>query len=223
MATGSGITLKETDPANIATPAATKDTLFMDSTASPIGPAYKNSSGTTTSLKGATGATGPAGATGPTGPSGTAGANGATGPTGPTGVGATGATGPSGTAGGAGSVGATGPTGPTGPSPARTNTTASSATPAINVDTTDIFTITALATNVTSFTTSLTGTPVNGQHLTIRILDDGTARSLAWGASFASRGAILPTTTILGKYMYVGFIWNSTTSTWDCIAIAQET
>jgi hypothetical protein len=104
----------------------------------------------------------------------------------------------------------------------RTNTVASSATPSINTDTTDIFTITALAAAITSMTTNLSGSPVNGQKLIIRILDNGTARTIAWGTSFASRGVTLPTTTIVSKYLYVGFIYNSTTSTWDCVAVAQE-
>jgi hypothetical protein len=104
----------------------------------------------------------------------------------------------------------------------RSNTTVSSATPAINSDTTDIFTITALATAITSMTTNLTGTPGNGQKLVIRIKDDGTARAITWGASFASRGATLPTITVAGKYQYNGFFWNSTASTWDCVATVNE-
>lgn len=104
----------------------------------------------------------------------------------------------------------------------RVNTTASSATPAINTDTTDIFTITALAAAITSMTTSLTGTPANGEMLMIRIKDNGTARAITWGASFASRGATLPTTTVISKILYVLLIWNSTASTWDCISTAQE-
>lgn len=104
----------------------------------------------------------------------------------------------------------------------RTNTVTSHATPSINVGTTDIFTITALAEAITSMTTNLTGTPVNGQKLTIRFKDNGTARAITWGASFASRGSTLPTTTVLGKYLYVGFIYNSTASVWDCVATSQE-
>lgn len=104
----------------------------------------------------------------------------------------------------------------------RSNTVASSATPSINTDTTDIFTITALAAAITSMTSGLSGTPVNGQKLIVRIKDDGTARAITWGASFASRGATLPTTTVLGKYQYNGFIWNSTTSTWDCVVTSDE-
>lgn len=104
----------------------------------------------------------------------------------------------------------------------RSGTVASSATPTINTDNVDIFTITALAAAITSMTTNLSGTPVNGQKLIIRIKDDGTARAITWGASFASRGATLPTTTVLGKYQYNGFIWNSTTSTWDLVATINE-
>lgn len=104
----------------------------------------------------------------------------------------------------------------------RTNTVASSATPSINTDTTDIFTITALAAAITSMTTNLSGTPVNGQKLIIRIKDDGTARAITWGASFVARGATLPTTTVISKYLYIGFIYNSTASIWDCVAVNQE-
>ncbi len=104
----------------------------------------------------------------------------------------------------------------------RINTVASSATPAINVDTTDEFTITALAAAITSMTSGLTGTPHNGQHLIIRILDNGTARAITWGASFASRGATLPTTTVLSKYTYVGLIYNSVAGVWDCVAAITE-
>ena len=104
----------------------------------------------------------------------------------------------------------------------RSGTVTSSATPTINTDNVDIFTITALAVAITSMTTNLSGTPTLGQTLIIRILDNATARAITWGASFASRGATLPTTTVLSKYLYVGFIWNTVTSTWDCIATAQE-
>lgn len=104
----------------------------------------------------------------------------------------------------------------------RVNTTASSATPAINVDTTDMFTITAQAAAITSMSSGLTGNARNGQQLLIRILDNGTARAITWGASFASRGATLPTTTVLSKYLYVKFYYNSTASTWDCVAVSQE-
>lgn len=105
----------------------------------------------------------------------------------------------------------------------RVTTITSSATPTINTDNCDVVTITALAAAITSFTTNLSGTPVEGQKLIIRILDNGTARAITWGASFASRGATLPTTTVLSKYLYVGLIYNDVTNTWDCVAVSLET
>lgn len=104
----------------------------------------------------------------------------------------------------------------------RIDSVASSATPSINVDTTDQFNITALSTAITSMTTGLSGTPKNGQKLIIRILDNGTARAITWGASFASRGATLPTTTVISKYLYVLLIYNSNAAVWDCVAVAAE-
>lgn len=104
----------------------------------------------------------------------------------------------------------------------KSTTEVSSATPTINTDNTDIHTITALAVAITSMTTNLSGTPTNGQKLIIRILDNATARAITWGASFVSRGATLPTTTTLSKYLYVGLIWNSTASVWDCVAVINE-
>lgn len=102
----------------------------------------------------------------------------------------------------------------------RVNSTTSSATPVINTDTTDEFDITALATNITSLTSGLTGTPTNGQKLLIRIKDDGNARTVSHGASFVSSGAAsLLTTTVAGKTHMEGFIYNSTAAAWVLYAV----
>jgi len=63
-----------------------------------------------------------------------------------------------------------------------------------------------------------TGTPVNGDLLFISVTDDGTARALTWNAIYRAGNIALPTTTILGKTMYIGFIYNDTASKWDLIA-----
>lgn len=104
----------------------------------------------------------------------------------------------------------------------RTGTVASAAEPTIDTDAVDIFTITALAVAITSMTTNLSGTPTIGQKLVIRFKDDGTGRAISWGASFASRGATLPTTTTANKTTYAGLIWNGVASTWDCVAAVTE-
>lgn len=101
----------------------------------------------------------------------------------------------------------------------RVNTTTSSATPSINTDTTDLFTITALAAAITSMTTNLTGTPVAGQRLMIRIKDNGTARAITWGASFVSSGvANLPTTTVISKTHHIGLVYDEVAAKWVCLA-----
>jgi hypothetical protein len=104
----------------------------------------------------------------------------------------------------------------------RVSTETSSATPTINTDNVDAHSITALATDITSFTTNLSGTPTNFQKLIIRIKDDGTARAIAWGASFEAKGVALPTTTVISKVLTVGFIYDTVTSKWGCVASSQE-
>lgn len=99
----------------------------------------------------------------------------------------------------------------------RSGSVSSSATPAINSDAVDTFQITSLATNITSMTSGLTGTPVIGQQLLISIKDNGSARTIAWGASYVSTGAAtLPSTTSAGSTHWVGLVWDG--SRWACLA-----
>jgi hypothetical protein len=97
---------------------------------------------------------------------------------------------------------------------------AGSATPAINTDSYDVVNITAQSAAITSFTTNLTGTPVDGDTLRISITDNGTARALTWGASFESSTVTLPTTTVISARLDVGFFWNTATSKFRCVAVA---
>lgn len=102
----------------------------------------------------------------------------------------------------------------------RTGTTTSSATPTINTDNVDFYSITALAVAITSFTTNLSGTPTEGQTLWIAITDNGTARAITWGTSFEASTVALPTTTVASTRLDVGFVWNTVTSKWRCVATA---
>lgn len=96
-----------------------------------------------------------------------------------------------------------------------------SATPVINTDVTDIAHITGLAQAITSMTFSLTGTPVEGDTLRIDITDNGTARAITWGDLFASSGnTALPTTTVLGVRLDVGFFWDTVATVWRCVAVS---
>ena len=103
---------------------------------------------------------------------------------------------------------------------ARAVGTTSSPTPTPNADTTDLYYLTAQAEAATFGAPS--GTPGNGQKLMIRIFDNGTARVLTWNSIYAARGAALPSTTVLGKYMYLGFVYNSAASKWDLVAVSNE-
>ena len=91
----------------------------------------------------------------------------------------------------------------------------SSATPSIYYDV-DQYNITALATNITSV--SLSGTFVDRQRLIVTIKDNGTARTITWGSSFNGTWATLPTTTVVGNTWIGGFIYNATTSKYECVA-----
>ena len=70
------------------------------------------------------------------------------------------------------------------------------------------------------------GTPgagVQGQKLMIRILDNGTARTLDFNAIYRfSTDLAKPTTTVINKTMYLGFVYNVASSTWDCLAILNN-
>lgn len=89
------------------------------------------------------------------------------------------------------------------------------ATPAVNSDTTDVAEITGISGAITSMTTSLTGTPKDGQRLTIALTDNGTPQTIAWGAKFESSGHYtLPTTTVTSTRLDCEFIYNGATSKW---------
>jgi len=90
-------------------------------------------------------------------------------------------------------------------------------------DTTNQYTITALGAAATIAIPS--GTPIDGQKLTIRIKDNGTARALTWTTSaggYRIIGTTLPTTTVISKTVYVGCAYNSADSFWDVVAVAQQ-
>lgn len=92
-------------------------------------------------------------------------------------------------------------------------TVASAAAPAPNIDTTDIFYITALA-GTANFSAPV-GTPESGQKLIIMIRDNGTKQALTWAEVYDGAGAVLPLTTTLGVSIYLEFFYNTTTAKWE--------
>lgn len=102
----------------------------------------------------------------------------------------------------------------------RVLTFASDATPDVNSDLYDAVTITAQAAAITDV--NVTGTPTNFQKLIFRLKDNATARAITWGSDFEARGVALPTTTTISKVLTVGFIYDTVTSKWGCVAVADE-
>lgn len=88
----------------------------------------------------------------------------------------------------------------------RVDSITTSANPTINTDNVDIFKITTLTDNISSFTTNLSGSPSGGEIIEIQItgLNNGTGnRSITWGSSFASTSVLLPTTAVVGTTLTI--------------------
>lgn len=81
------------------------------------------------------------------------------------------------------------------------------------------FTVTALDANATVVAPS--GTPDDAQSLLIRILDNGSARTLTWNSIYRAVGVTLPTTTVAGKEVYVACVYNSPATKWDVLSIGR--
>jgi len=101
----------------------------------------------------------------------------------------------------------------------RVITTTDDATAVIDVTLTDTYELSAVA-NATTFST--TGTPVDGQKIMIRFKDAGVAKGLTWDAIFVAIGVTLPTTTVAGKWHYVGGVYNSSATKFHILAVGVE-
>ena len=90
--------------------------------------------------------------------------------------------------------------------------------PGIDFDAYDMISITAQAAAITSFTVNSVGTLVNGQKFMARIKSAG-AYAIAWGSLFQASGSVaLPTTTVAGKTVLAGFIYDSVLAKFVCVA-----
>jgi hypothetical protein len=66
------------------------------------------------------------------------------------------------------------------------------------------------------------GSPVNGNKLLFRILDDGVSRSINWNATYTGIGTTIPSATTAGKMLYVGCMYNSNNTRWDVVAVSIQ-
>lgn len=98
-------------------------------------------------------------------------------------------------------------------------TPASAGLPAINTDQCSVYRITALAADITSFTTNLTGAPGEGDELTIEVQSTA-IRNLAWGTKFESSTIVLPSATVANQLLTISLKYNTVTAKWRCIGVA---
>ena len=105
----------------------------------------------------------------------------------------------------------------------RVQSQTSTATLVIDSDSYDQSVLTAQAASLAI--SAPTGTPVNGQKLTIRIKDSGSAQTISWtttSGGFRIIGVTLPTTTVASKVVYIGAVYNSDETFWDVVSVAQQ-
>jgi hypothetical protein len=90
-----------------------------------------------------------------------------------------------------------------------------------NCDTTDIATVTLGGARTFAVPS---GTPAAGQQLVIRLRQDATGgRTVTWAAGYRfSTDIPAPLlTATASKTDYVGFVYNATDTTWDCLAVTK--
>jgi hypothetical protein len=87
-------------------------------------------------------------------------------------------------------------------------------------DTADLFAVTAL--DAATVINAPSGTPVNGQNLTLRIKDNGSSQTLTWNPIYRTIGTTLPGSTSAGKVVYVILVYNAQDSTWDVLSVDRQ-
>lgn len=102
----------------------------------------------------------------------------------------------------------------------RVTSAASASTLTPDISASDVYAYTALAAGLTI--NAPTGTPVDGDKLMFRILDNGTSRALTWNGTYTVIGVTLPTATTASKTTYVGCIYNANNTRWDVIAVTTQ-
>jgi len=102
----------------------------------------------------------------------------------------------------------------------RVSSTASTASITPDLGAYDQYSVTAQAVALTI--NAPTGTPLNGNKLVFRILDNGSPQTISWNGVYTAIGVTLPLTTTANKTTYVGCIYNSDAVRWDVVAATTE-
>lgn len=100
----------------------------------------------------------------------------------------------------------------------RVTTILNAAVPVFNTDDCDCLDITGLVDPITSMTAGMTGSPLNFQHLMVRIYSTYVL-ALLWGDAYLDSGqAQLPQVTQAGQTHQIGLEYNTPKGLWICLA-----
>lgn len=103
----------------------------------------------------------------------------------------------------------------------RLSATASTATLTPDIDSYNIYDVTALAAGLTI--NAPTGTPRNGDILIFRIKDNGTTRTITWNAAFQNVSGLADiTNTTVSKWHTIGTMYSTAASKWLIVSITTE-
>ena len=101
----------------------------------------------------------------------------------------------------------------------RVVSTATASAPAPDLNITDAYELTALAEACAFAAATASLGFANGRKLEIWIKDNGTARALSWNSQYhSSTTNVLPTTTVVGKKVRMGFEYDTATSKLELLA-----
>lgn len=102
----------------------------------------------------------------------------------------------------------------------RVNSTASASAITPDLSSFEIYALTSLAANLT--VNAPIGSPLDGDSLLFRILDNGTSRTITWNSTYTAIGVTLPTATTVSKMSYVGAFYNTANTRWDVVAVTTQ-
>ena len=67
-----------------------------------------------------------------------------------------------------------------------------------------------------------TGTPTEAQALVYRLTSNSSAHTINWSTDFEDYGATMPVSTVASKTIYVGFLFNTDSTTWNCVSVITQ-
>lgn len=104
----------------------------------------------------------------------------------------------------------------------RAYSAASTATLTPEIDTYDVYQLTAQAAAI-NIANHVTSTPTDGEKQLIHITSDATPRAITYGTNYVAKGGVaLPSTTVASKTTTLLFVWFAGLGKYNLLAAGQE-